>query len=477
MLWLCLHLPDFPFDVFLGGRHSADPWVIAEGRARESYVLLSNATAAHHGVRPGMRVSAAQALVRGLNVRERDESAEQAALERLAAWAGQFTSCVSVVPLQTLLLEVQGSLALFGGLDRLLERLRRGLADLGYRTCLAVAPTPLAATWLARAARAARITTNAELPGALSLLPLRELDLTAQQLLTLRGMGIRTMGECLRLPRDGLARRLGPDLVQSLDQALGKIPDPRTPYVAPATFEARLAFPGIIDNTEGLLFPLKRLIQELCGVLTARVAGVVGLSLALRHPRLAATRVELELVAPTREARRLIELFAERLARTELPEPVEEIVLSAGQLVSLTAPNPDFFMPQRETAQASTELIERLRARLGREAVQGIVLVADHRPERAWRFGEPREEGAIIPSGARPLWLLPQPVPLEERTGHPYLGGILDLEVERERIEAGWWDGQDTTRDYMVARNEQGERFWIFRELATRRWFLHGIFG
>jgi protein ImuB len=477
VLWLCLHLPDFPLEVFPGGRPDADPWIVAEGPPRESRVLLGNAAAMRHGVRPGMRVSAAQALVSCLRVQARDPSAEQSALERLAAWAGQFTSCVSVVPSQSLLLEIEGSLSLFGGLDALLERVRQAIADLGYRACMAVATAPLAATWLARAGVEARITTNHERSGQLSRLPLSVLDLTAGQRQILHNLGVRTVGACLRLPRDGLARRLGHELVDQLDRALGKLPDPRTPYVPPATFEAHLVFHSPVETTEGLLFALKRLIQELCGVLTARVAGVAGLSLALRHPQAAATQVELDLVAPSRDPRCLTELFGEHLARVELPEPVEEIVLAAGQLVSLTAPNQDFFTPKSQTLQASTELIERLRARLGREAVKGLLPVPDHRPERAWRFGEPREEGSAIPSASRPLWLLPEPVLLEERAGRPYLGGTLDLGAERERIESGWWDGQDVTRDYMVARNAQGERYWIFRELATLRWFLHGLFG
>ena len=33
----------------------------------------------------------------------------------------------------------------------------------------------------------------------------------------------------------------------------------------------------------------------------------------------------------------------------------------------------------------------------------------------------------------------------------------------RECIESGWWDGQDISRDYFVARNRQGMRLWVFR--------------
>jgi protein ImuB len=477
MLWLCVHLPDLPLAIFLRGGRVAEPMAVSHGQGREQRVLIANRAAAGRGVCPGMRVSAAQALAQGLRVQPQDARAEWRALVQLAAWCGQFTSLVSLAPPQALLLEVRGSLTLFGGLGALLARLRRGLVRLGYRAQFAVAPTPLAATWLAGAASEARITTIAELAGALAPLPLTGLGFTPTQLQTLRNLGVRTVGECRRLPRAGLARRLGADLVQALDRAHGRVPDPRAPYVAPARFEAALVIPGAIDNTEGLLFPLKRLIQELCGALTAREAGVAALTLTLRHPKAAPTRVELGLVAATRDARHLTELFRERLARVALPEPVEEIILAAPRLLPLPQTRQDFFAARRATGQSGAELIERLRARLGERAVQGIAPVADHRPELAWRYAEPRQADAAVESGARPLWLLPAPVTLESRDGRPWLGEALTLEGSRERIESGWWDGRDIARDYFVARNRRGECFWIYRELATQNWWLHGVFG
>ena len=59
----------------------------------------------------------------------------------------------------------------------------------------------------------------------------------------------------------------------------------------------------------------------------------------------------------------------------------------------------------------------------------------------------------------------------------PWLGETLTLEGSRERIESGWWDGRDIARDYFIARNRRGECFWIYRELATQSWWLHGVFG
>ena len=62
-----------------------------------------------------------------------------------------------------LLLEIAGSLRLFGGLPSLRQALSRDLRKLGFAAALAIAPTPLAATWLARASRRVCIRDTANL--------------------------------------------------------------------------------------------------------------------------------------------------------------------------------------------------------------------------------------------------------------------------------------------------------------------------
>jgi protein ImuB len=48
-----------------------------------------------------------------------------------------------------------------------------------------------------------------------------------------------------------------------------------------------------------------------------------------------------------------------------------------------------------------------------------------------------------------------------------------------ERIESGWWDGDEASRDYFVARLSDGALGWIYREgdLSSVHWFLHGLFA
>jgi protein ImuB len=76
------------------------------------------------------------------------------------------------------------------------------------------------------------------------------------------------------------------------------------------------------------------------------------------------------------------------------------------------------------------------------------------------------------------LWLLPEPQSLAVQDGLPCRCGPLRLVSEPERIESGWWDGEEVTRDYYHAVDVHGVRLWVFRERAAPHgWFLHGVFG
>jgi protein ImuB len=174
-------------------------------------------------------------------------------LEPLAAWLCRFTPRVSLEPPQALLAELQGSLRYFGGLGGLLGELRAGLAELGLEASLAVAATPRAALWRARG--------NGEV--------FKELPLSVMGLESgfFKSIGISRLGELMRLPREGLTKRCGEELLEKLDQALGALPEPRAFFAPPARFAATLELPGEVTHAEGLLFASRRLLMQLEGLL------------------------------------------------------------------------------------------------------------------------------------------------------------------------------------------------------------------
>ncbi|MEN6587044.1 MAG: DNA polymerase Y family protein [Sulfuricella sp.] len=468
MLWIALHFPALSLEIFSRGATAPEPLAVIEKQGNRSRVRVCNEAAGAYGVRPGMPVSAAQALVAGLVVRGRDLAAEHESLAGLAGWAGRFTPAVSLRPPDGLLLEIGSCLRLHRGFDNLLAQVLGGLEEMGYASTHACAPTPHGAWLLALAGTKAAIRESARLEKALAALPVRLLDQPQDTLASLEMVGAHTLGDCLRLPRTGLARRFGQSLLDELDRALGRRPEAREFFVPPPTFERRLELPAHVQEAEALLFAARRLLPELEGYLNLRQAGVQEFELVCRHEDVPDTVVKLGFVQPTRAVDRMLLLLRETLAGTRLPAPVHTIVLNARLILPLTASSGDMFEDGAEAGDGNL-LLERLRIRLGKEAVFGIALAADHRPERGCKRCEPGNDFTAQGSLQRPLWLLPKPLPCRE--------GRLVLKTGPERIESGWWDGMDVARDYYVAQDNNGAQLWVYCDRSSGEWFVHGLFA
>ena len=488
-LWLAVYLPKFTLEMATRGNAERKACVLVEGASGRQRISLVNTEAARLGVKPGMALAAAHALGE-LRPFERVPEAESRALEQLCAWAYQFTPVVAPVAPDGLVMEIRGSLGIFGGLSGLLGKVRRELLQLGFRAfALGVAPTPTAATWLARAHQSTPVETLAALPSAFGRVPLEALQLPPQLQQDLRGIGIHTAGDCLRLPRDSFARRFGPELLASLDKALGRVPDLRPSLRLPVTFFGRIDLLWEIRHVQALSLAMERLLAELVGVLRGQSAAVRNIRWHLFHADGSIAGHTVSLVAPTRDPLHLLRLSREHFLRQPLPAPITGLALEVGDFeVQAAVPAEDLFS-QRPTAGDGARdwprFVDRLRARLGDDALQRVLVHAEHRPENAGvtqpmaitatTSVRPQESATRWP--ARPVWLVRQPIPLAQTGELPDFDGPLQLEPERERIQSGWWDGQAVARDYFVARDQHGSKLWVFQELAGRRgWYLHGIF-
>ncbi|HET7765573.1 MAG TPA: DNA polymerase Y family protein [Burkholderiales bacterium] len=472
-MWIAIRLPQLPLEIFLRGSSTPEPFALEE-RHR---VFACDRKAGARGVRPGMAVSAALALAPGLRLAQRDPAAETEALLGLAGWAAQFTPGVALEFPDTVLLEIAGSLKLFGGLAPFLGRLRRELTQMGWSATLAGAPTPRAASWLAFAGGERFVDSAAELEPTLSALSVAVLRCDGETLEALGAIGVCTVGELLALPRGGVARRFGQRLLDVLDRALGKLPDPRNFFVPPARFRAALELPAEIIQAEALLFAAKRLIVQLAGFLVARSGGAQRLVFRLRHRDRAATEVAIGLVAPSRDAEHFTLLARERFSSLALVGGVREIALEVEDVASLPGRNLGLLLEQGKPQGDWERLFERLRARLGAEAVGGIAVRPEHRPELASVAADHAAGQAQPEFGERPLWLLDRPRPLAEIGARPHHEGPLDLLSGPERIESGWWDGNEVARDYFIARMQNEALVWIYRERGGGGWYLHGLFA
>ncbi len=511
MLWIALHLPLLSLEAFaatLRPEQAQQPLALMDAQQ----IVSANPAAFALGVRPGMKRATALALAPQILLAQADGARDAEAIAAVAHAALAFTPAVCLQPrddeasTDTVLLEVQASLRYFGGLARLLRRLRDAVMPLGHQVNVASAPTPLGAALVARVHRRMFCTDLPALQRALAAAPVWLLGPGREHWEALEGMGLRTLGDLRTLPRSGIARRFGQGLLAELDAAFGERPDPRQPLVLPERFEARLELFARADTTAQVLHGAGVLLGRFVAWLAARHAMVRSFTLRMAHePRWRAdvqvpahTDLAIALAEPSRDAGHLQTLLRERLAQLQLPAPTLELLLHSGEIVQKAAPNTELFPTAASEREGLMRLVERLQARLGAAQVQSLRRVPDHRPERASEAvpADPAAAGmrraaatgvaATQPADpVRPVWMLSPPEPLAERDLLPWLDGRpLQLLSGPERIESGWWDETLVERDYFIAQTPDSALVWVYRSRLPPRegepeplWFLQGRFA
>ena len=471
MLWACILLPQLAMDGVLRHHTNADaPLVLLAGPPQRRVLQAANPAARALGLKPGQSLTAAQALSRSFTTADYDVAAIERWQQFLAAWAYGFSAQVSLHYPRCLLLEVQSGLRLFGPWPRFEARLREELAALGFQHRITAAPNPAAARALANACDGLAVTDAGRLRQALDPLPVDRLGLSREVATSFSRMGLRHLRQLLALPRDSLAKRFPAEVLLHLDTLLGNRPLVLDFYQPPDVFDARIELNYEVESHQALLFPLRRLTADLAAYLAGRDSGVQRFALHLEHRDLADSQVPVGLLAAERDAAMLFELTRGRLEQMTLPAPVQAIRLVARELPTFTPERRQLFDERPQQSLPWEQLRERLRVRLGDDAVQGLGARADHRPEHAWQLGEHRQGGPLPVTGPRPGWLLSEPQPLRE--------AALRILSGPERIESGWWDGDDVRRDYFVVETRTGQRGWAFRTVGDEGpLLLHGWFA
>lgn len=470
MRWACILLPRLALDGAL--RRCADPdapLALVSGARQRRVLHAVNPAARALGLRRGMALTAAQALASGFATIDHDPDEEARWHRFLAAWAYRFSSQVSTRWPHALLVEIQGSLGLFGPWPQFEARLREELTQLGFAHRIVAAPNPVAARALANVHDGLAIDSGAPLRRALGQLPVERAGLGPEAAAAFARMGMRTLRQVWALPRDGIARRFPAAVLRHLDELAGEREVALDWYRPPDRFDLRIELGHEVESSQALLFPLRRLTADLAAYLAGRDGGVQRFVLQLEHEDCVDTKVSVGLLAPERDAALLFELARGRLEQAPVPAPVRAIALVAEELPAFVPAHRELFDERPQQAMAWEQLRERLRARLGEASVHGLRVHADHRPEKAWS-AEGGDGDAPVAMPPRPGWLLPRPIPLR---GPPpvALDGC-------ERIETGWWDGGDVRRDYHRAFLSSGQQAWVFQRVPGQGdWWLHGWFA
>ena len=132
MLWLAAHFPDLALESMqrtLGSENTANENTINENRRplvvlENNRVAACNAEASERGIILGTTLATAHSICPDLLYQEKDPLAEQQRLNVLADLLYRFSSHVSIQQPDCLLLEIGGSLRLFGEYQELIEEVQ-----------------------------------------------------------------------------------------------------------------------------------------------------------------------------------------------------------------------------------------------------------------------------------------------------------------------------------------------------------------
>ena len=472
MLWLYLHFPHLLLDHIRRTREEAGALVIVEGSGQK--VIQACPEARDQGVHAGMRLKTALSLVPELGTVRADQQQEARILEDQARWLYRYAAHIVLVPPDGLMAEIGSLQRLYGGLpaawqtveQALNERLLTAWPGLGY--------TPLAARLIARAGKGECTDDKSHIQRTLDQMPLLAAEFDTRTCTRLQRLGLNTLGEVFALPAAELARRLSPETLARVQKIQGTRPDPQAPWQLPHQFRQQADFVQEIEQSQGLLFPLQRILTELEEDLCWRQQETDSLLLVLRHRHEEPTRVRIRTSGPEHRADAFLNLVRLRFEQQPLRAPVVSLQLSVKRFLGReAATGQDLLGETQDLNEAWHTLMSRLQARLGDQALKQLSPQADHRPERAWSASGVHRNNRPAGTTAnqlprRPLWLLQGPQPLTEAPIAWFAGP--------ERISGGWWDGHRVHRDYYIAQLSSGQLAWVFRDIREG-WFVHGWFG
>ena len=461
-----------------------------------------------------------------------DNAAAQRAVGSIALG---FTPRVTLVD-EAVLMDVTGSLRLFGGLARLMALLNQQLSTffesnrLAAQVNRAQGATSLIALGRLRAIHPA----TGKSFGRVADLPMHTLSAARPHLGVLARIGCRSWDDLLRLPRDGVARRFGAELLEALDRARGSLPDNYKWLTLPEQFDEKIELDALVINAPALMAGAERLLVNLQAWLLGRQSGISALKLIWhldkRRDVPPTGELEIRTANPAQDLRHVARLVSEHLAQQQLPAPVHSLTLQSlvtEQLTDSADATGSLLMEARQQGGGAVELIERLSARLGEANVLAWQPLADHRPEQMQRWVSAR---SVMPSTIKsiaaharitwagglkhtknrlkpaaidqdackvealyPTWLLPEPIHLATFGNSPVYQGKLQRLAGPQRLEATGWlmksceaNKPPAIRDYFIYRTPQGALLWIYSErlavasAATsplRAWYLHGFFA
>ncbi|HTT74551.1 MAG TPA: DNA polymerase Y family protein [Candidatus Binataceae bacterium] len=485
------------------------------------------------GVRIGMTVAQARALLPDLVISHRVAAAEQSAVDALTDVAESISPLAEEGAPGQVWVDLTGSQQFYRytlksadpemdelaeGLETAIgEELVRRSARIGLAAAVGIGSSKELAAMAARCG-GVRVVAAGQEREFLDWLPL---DLIAPGdggrdsfTAALKRLGIRRLGELARLEPRAIGSRFGNRGVELARLARGEGTARLTVRARTEIFSESVELDYGIESLEPLSFVLRGILTQLAERLQVRglAAGAMALSLGLANHRRDERRIAV--AAPTVEVPALWTLINLNLENVPPPAAVETIRLT----IEPRAPRPsqaDMFLPPAPAPDKLAAAIARIAALTGPDRIGTLMPADSYRPE-AMRLG------TFAPGPTAPA----RPAPARERqssVGRLVVRAIcppeeVEVMIRREapafvrgqticakvifaagpwRYQGEWWAGSIDSpaadsgepagawqaaapnayaRDYYELALADGQVYRVYCDLRTMKWFVDGMY-
>lgn len=472
MLWLYLHFPNLQLDALLAQAQGQDlaPLVILDQQSHNIVQLSAKAAAA--GITLNMGLGTAAALAQDLQVVPYAPRITEQKLHEVAEILYLSTSDISFFAPQGLLLRIHNMLKLYGDVSHYWQVVKNQLSPLKLTYHYATGHSPLAAYMLAKKGWNTISDDLELLSNAVAQCSLHETDIAAKTQQQLLRVGVHTIQDLLRISFADMAKRFDINLVNYLGRLSAEFKHPIEFHHPPEVFKRYMELLFDVDNSQFLQRPLGHLLQTLEQFLKLRDRLTQSLIILFYQREHAPIEWTVGSQQGEYLASRWQALIAIKLEQLGLDSAVYAISLTTGK-THIRSPDKGDLFSAKQGSLSRLQLVSLLQAKLGEQAVVSPAINNDYRPEYATSYhspvlaGEARHKQSHILQAMRPSFLLTPPQPLREKVSIMY---------GPERLNTGWWDNHAVLRDYYIARNEQGQWYWVFKG-QDAAWHLHGVFS
>lgn len=471
------------------------PYVFAEPDHGRMLITALTAEAGKYGVMEGMTVTDARVIAPDLLVFDGKPGRNLKLLSGLAEWCLRYTPLVQLDPPDGLLLDVTGCTHLKGGEKAFLQEIVSRLKAIGYTVRPAIADTIGAAWGVARCAASGLIVPEGMHRTALMPLPPSALRLPADVLLKLRNLGLHQISSFIYMPDSVLRRRFGKHMVLRLQQALGQEVEYLFPLKEPVPYTERLDCLEPVTTRLAIEIGLNDLLERLCKRLYGEGLGVRSAMLTWYRIDGKNGNITIGTNHASNRVPHLFKLFFIKLDTVAPGMGIELFILEARQTEPVSDKQSELWSAKGGAeSDEVAELLDRVAGRIGTAPIHRYLPGEHYWPERTPEPADIRKapESEWRTDKPRPMQILDQPEPIEAMALTPdYPPKLFIWKGEQhtivgadgpERIEREWWLEPGEHRDYYIAEDEAGRRYWLFRSghynaENNQHWYLHGFFA